>query len=119
MTVGRGQGDVGRRRRAIPPLRAGRGARSGCEELIALYDRGMREPLALACQTSAAFAQNGETAARRAWTSEWSFDKEDRELEHQLVFGGVLDFDELARASRASPRTPTRSGTSCSRRKPE
>jgi exodeoxyribonuclease V gamma subunit len=71
-------------------------ARRRLAELIALYDRGMREPLAVACQTSAAFVAHGEAVARRTWTSEWGIDKEDRELEHQLVFGGVLDFDDLA-----------------------
>jgi exodeoxyribonuclease V gamma subunit len=93
VTVGRGQGE------AVVVARAGpigaAEARDELSNLLRLYDRGMREPLALACQTSAAFAKNGDIAARRTWTSEWGFDKEDRELEHQLVFGGVLDFDEL------------------------
>jgi exodeoxyribonuclease V gamma subunit len=69
--------------------------------LVDLYDRGMREPLPLACLTSAAYAEaaaagaNAEAAARKAWESEWSFDKEDRELDHQLVHGGVLTLGEL------------------------
>jgi exodeoxyribonuclease V gamma subunit len=69
---------------------------------VDLYDRGMREPLPLYCLTSAAYAEaavaGGEPldAGRRAWTSEWKFDKEDRELEHQLVLGGVLAFEQLS-----------------------
>ena len=35
------------------------------------------------------------TAAEKAWTSEWTFDKEDKDLEHQLVLGGVVGFDQL------------------------
>jgi exodeoxyribonuclease V gamma subunit len=61
----------------------------------------MREPLPLYCLSSAAFAiaavsgDDPVRAARDAWTSGWNFDKEDRELEHQLVLGGVRTFDEL------------------------
>ncbi|HWH12848.1 MAG TPA: exodeoxyribonuclease V subunit gamma [Solirubrobacteraceae bacterium] len=74
------------------------------ESVVELYDRGMSEPLTLYCQTSAAYAEavaidrNPITAARKAWTSEWNFDHEDRELEHQLVLGGVRPFDELPAA---------------------
>ncbi|HEX8157437.1 MAG TPA: exodeoxyribonuclease V subunit gamma [Solirubrobacteraceae bacterium] len=69
--------------------------------LMDLYDRGMREPLALYCATSAAYAQAAAAgvdplmASRRAWTSEWNFDREDKEPEHQLVLSGVRTFDEL------------------------
>jgi hypothetical protein len=61
----------------------------------------MREPLPLYSATSAAYADaaagghNAAAAARKAWKSEWNFDKEDKELEHQFVLGGVLDFDDL------------------------
>ena len=61
--------------------------------LLDLYDRGMREPLPLACDTSAAYAQavaagaDGEAAAREAWETVWRYDKEDREPEHLLVYG--------------------------------
>ncbi|MEN3284720.1 MAG: exodeoxyribonuclease gamma subunit [Solirubrobacteraceae bacterium] len=70
---------------------------------VDLYDRGMREPLPLACMASAAYAQartagkDAEAAGRRAWESAWNFPKEDAELEHQLVLGGVLTFDEWTR----------------------
>ena len=69
--------------------------------LVALHDQGMREPLPIACMTSAAYARtlraggDARKAAAREWTSEWSYPKEDQDLEHQLVFGGVLDFDAL------------------------
>jgi exodeoxyribonuclease V gamma subunit len=69
--------------------------------LMDLYDRGMRAPLALYCATSAAYAdavRNGGdpiAAGSDAWSSGFNFDKEDKELEHQLVLGGVLTFDDL------------------------
>ncbi|MGH2950068.1 MAG: exodeoxyribonuclease V subunit gamma, partial [Solirubrobacteraceae bacterium] len=63
--------------------------------LLDLYDRGMREPLPIACMASAAYAHEGEAAARAAWQSSWSYDKEDREPEHQLVYGGVRPFADL------------------------
>jgi exodeoxyribonuclease V gamma subunit len=68
--------------------------------LVDLYDRGMREPLPLACMASAAYAEaktagkDAEAAGRRAWESGWNFPKEDAEHEHQLVLGRVLTFDE-------------------------
>jgi exodeoxyribonuclease V gamma subunit len=71
-------------------------------KLVDLYDRGMREPLPLACMTSAAYAAavfsgaDADKAARNEWESGWNFPKEDAELEHQLVLGGVLSFDERA-----------------------
>ena len=83
-----------------PAVRAER-AREPLATLIDLYDRGMREPLPLACMTSAAYAaaahQGGDAdkAACAAWESGWNFPKEDAELEHQLVRGAISSFDEL------------------------
>lgn len=82
---------AGRRRAALGHLAA----------IVDLYDRGMREPLPLYCATSAAYAKaavanrDPVAAGRGAWTSAWKFDKEDKELEHQLVLDGVRTFDEL------------------------
>jgi exodeoxyribonuclease V gamma subunit len=92
----------------IPAL--GRDAVSRGEKAVALLAglarlraRGMREPLPIPCLTAAAYAAArspldpgaGRDAAARAWTSEWSFDREDREPEHLLAFGGELTIDEL------------------------
>jgi exodeoxyribonuclease V gamma subunit len=84
----------------IPPLGedAETRRRAALEQLatvIDLYDRGMREPLPLACDTSAAYAEHGETAAGRAWTSTFEWDKEDRDPEHVLVYGGQIGFEQL------------------------
>ena len=91
----------------IPDLAAD-AAHARLATLVDLYDRGMREPLPLACLTSAAYAEaaaageNATAAARRAWESRWNYPREDAELEHQLVLGGVRTFDELvAQAPRA------------------
>ncbi|HEU0315856.1 MAG TPA: hypothetical protein VFR49_00925, partial [Solirubrobacteraceae bacterium] len=107
-TVGRHPGQA---RLLIARLRAPGGPDRGAwaldqlTALVDLFDRGMREPLPLYCATSGAFAEaeatgrDGISAARAAWTSAWNFDREDRELEHQLVLGGVLGFDELPGAA--------------------
>ncbi len=63
--------------------------------VLDLYDRGMREPLPLACETSAAYAQHGELAAGKAWTSTFDYDKEDRQPEHLLVYGAQIPFEQL------------------------
>ena len=87
-------------------------AREQLATLVDLYDRGMREPLPLACMTSAAYAQaafagtDAEKAGRNAWESGWKFPNEDADLEHQLVRGGILAFDELT----AEPPRPDEEG---------
>jgi exodeoxyribonuclease V gamma subunit len=76
-------------------------ARAQLEALIDLRDRGLREPLPLFCATSAAYAaaavsgQDPVAAAEREWRTEWQFDREDREPEHQYVLGGVRTLSEL------------------------
>jgi exodeoxyribonuclease V gamma subunit len=75
--------------------------------LLDLYDRGMREPLPLACETSAAYAHaalRGEDAvgaARGAWETEFRYEKEDRQPEHLLAYGDALP---LARLLAEPPR---------------
>jgi exodeoxyribonuclease V gamma subunit len=72
--------------------------------LVDLRDRGLREPLPLACDASAAYAralrEGGDpmAAGRAAWESGFAFDKEDRQPEHQLALGGVRTFAELLAA---------------------
>jgi exodeoxyribonuclease V gamma subunit len=74
--------------------------------LVALHDAGMREPLPIACMTSAAYARalkaGGDPvkAATQEWESGWRFPKEDQELEHQLVLGRVLTCEELLHDTR-------------------
>jgi exodeoxyribonuclease V gamma subunit len=74
--------------------------------LVALHDAGLREPLPIACLTSAAYARalkaGGDPvkAATSEWESGWRFPKEDQELEHQLVLGRVLRCEELLRDTR-------------------
>jgi exodeoxyribonuclease V gamma subunit len=79
-------------------------ARQQLELLIDLYDRGMREPLPIACDTSAAYAAavargaDAVEAARRHWESDYDRDREDREPEHRLAFGTALSLAELMQA---------------------
>jgi exodeoxyribonuclease V gamma subunit len=69
--------------------------------LADLRDRGLREPLPLACLASAAYARaardgrDGARAARAKWASGFRPDGEDEQREHRLVFGGALPFDAL------------------------
>jgi exodeoxyribonuclease V gamma subunit len=106
VTVGRAGGDATVMVARIAPLGTdgesrAHAARAQLALLVDLYGRGMREPLPLYCLSSAAYAEatlagrDPVAAGRQAWTSGWLFDKEDRELEHQLVLGGVRVFDEL------------------------
>jgi len=90
----------------IPPVGEDRASRSraALEQLavlIDLYDRGMREPLPLSSDASAAYAraaaggQDGTDAADKAWTSTFDYPKEDRAPEHVLVYGREISLSEL------------------------
>jgi exodeoxyribonuclease V gamma subunit len=75
-------------------------ARRHLHELVALYDRGMCEPLPIACATSAAYAEavrddeDAAEAAAKAWVGDrFGGDRDDDE--HVLVYGGRVDFDVL------------------------
>lgn len=104
-TVGRGEGDDVRIARVAPLAgdASQRAAIAGRELalLVDLYDRGMREPLPIFCLTSAAYAEAAAGGrdpvpdAQAQWETDWSREREDRELEHQLTLGGVLPFAEL------------------------
>jgi exodeoxyribonuclease V gamma subunit len=70
---------------------------------VDLYDRGMCEPLPVACATSAAYAEavRRRRDPRSAMTKVWEsgkFPGEDRDPEHVLVHGGSLGLDELLAA---------------------
>lgn len=105
-TVGRGQGRDDVRTARIGALGSDAAqrratARAQLQILMDLYDQGLREPLPLFCMTSAAYAeaaragQDAVAAATEQWETEWNFDKEDREAEHQMAFGGALTFAEV------------------------
>jgi exodeoxyribonuclease V gamma subunit len=90
----------------IPPLATDTETRrhnalTELEVLVDLFDRGMREPLPMACETTAAYAQaaargeDPQDAAAHVWASSFTFGKEDREPEHVLVRGGVATLSEL------------------------
>jgi exodeoxyribonuclease V gamma subunit len=59
----------------------------------------MREPLPLSCDASAAYAQGGEAAANKAWTSDFDYPKEDRQAEHVLVYGSAIPLSDLLEPS--------------------
>ncbi|WP_445151613.1 exodeoxyribonuclease V subunit gamma [Baekduia sp. Peel2402] len=89
----------------VPPLDApGRQdqAIALLQVLVDLYDRGMREPLPLYAETSAAYASGGragETLARKAWTTPFGgMPFEDRDDDHVLVLGPNAPFDTLLEA---------------------
>lgn len=100
----------------IAPLAATANERRDCARaqlatLVDLYDRGMREPLPLACLASAAYARaaargkDPQPAARKQWESAFAFEGEDRQREHEIAFGGVVAFaDLLARPPRDDER---------------
>jgi exodeoxyribonuclease V gamma subunit len=115
-TIGRAAGANDVRIAVLGPLAGRPQARAEVaiaqlEAMIDLYDRGMREPLPIFCQTSAAYAeaaasgQDPVEAAGQEWKSGWKFDREDRELEHLLVLGGELAFDQLLAIEPAADET--------------
>jgi exodeoxyribonuclease V gamma subunit len=109
VVIGRGRSGPGRAGvtvARIPPLAETAEARreralAHLAVLVDLYDRGMREPLPLACEASAAYAQavaggeDGAAAAREAWETAFRYDKEDRQPEHLLVYGDAVPFARL------------------------
>jgi exodeoxyribonuclease V gamma subunit len=87
------------------PASRSRAALEQLAVLIDLYDRGMREPLPLSSDASAAYAraaadgQDGTDAADKAWTSTFDYPKEDRAPEHVLVYGGEISLSTLLEPS--------------------
>jgi exodeoxyribonuclease V gamma subunit len=70
--------------------------------VIDLRDRGMRAPLPMFCATSYEYAHAvcegdpfPQEQAERSWTSEFNWDKEDKNPEHVLVLGGIRTFEDL------------------------
>ncbi|HEX2412075.1 MAG TPA: exodeoxyribonuclease V subunit gamma [Solirubrobacteraceae bacterium] len=100
ITIGRGSGDDAVAVARLAPMPADQAA-AHLADLVELYDRGMCEPLPLTCSSGAAYAraafraEDAVAAGRREWESAFAWDREDRDLEHLLAFGGVLSFDEL------------------------
>jgi len=105
-TIGRGQGRNDVRTARIEtlgsdPAQRLAAARTQLQIVMSLYDQGMREPLPVFCLTSAAYAeaaragQDAVAAATHQWETEWNFEKEDREAEHQMAFGGVLTIADV------------------------
>ncbi len=97
----------------IAPLAAsveerGEIARGYLATLVDLHDRGLREPLPLACLSAAAYARaaatgkDPEQAARKQWESAFRFDGEDAQPEHELVFGTGTPFADLLAAAPAA-----------------
>ena len=65
----------------------------------------MCEPLPLACRASGAWAEaaragrDRQLAGAKLWESTWERAGEDKDLEHQLVLGGVMPFAALLEAA--------------------
>lgn len=82
---------------------AGRSAEAlAClEALVDLYRRGMREPLPLFCETSAAYAaaaregKDGFAAAGKKFDNGWKFDGEIEDAEHRFVLGDIGSLDAV------------------------
>ncbi len=105
-TIGRARSGPGAAMIRIPALGADAGSRrelalGHLETFVDLYDRGMREPVPLACSTAAAYAQAARagddalSAARAAWESGFRSYGEDALPEHQLVYGGICRIETL------------------------
>jgi exodeoxyribonuclease V gamma subunit len=110
VTIGRARREASRTRRVtvttIPPLLPQGSVEERrlhaiglLDDLVALYRLGMREPLPLYAETSAAYASGGraaQTLARKAWTTPFGdAAHEDRDEEHVLVLGPGTAFDDL------------------------
>jgi exodeoxyribonuclease V gamma subunit len=103
VTVGRAMAGADDARLTIARIRpvGAERARHHLTELVDLYDRGMREPLPLACQTAAAYAAaagaggDAVVAARRQWESSYGAEGENGDPAHRLVFGGVVKLERL------------------------
>ncbi len=98
VTVGRGGQGAAAIVSRVGPL-VPEDARRELEQLVDLFDRGQREPLPMACVSSAAYAAatDGDpaAAAAKAWTSTFGWDKEDRDPEHVRVWGEETPFARL------------------------
>lgn len=97
VTIGRGGGGAAALVSRVGPVPP-EDARRLLEEVVDLFDRGQRAPLPLACVTSEAYAAaTGDpvAAARKAWTSTFGWDKEDKDPEHVRVWGPDTPFDAL------------------------
>ena len=74
-------------------------------DLVALRDEGMRRPLPLPVDAGRRYAEvigagnapdEAQVEAGKYWTSSFDWDKEDRDPEHVLAFGGELTIEQLA-----------------------
>jgi exonuclease V gamma subunit len=77
-------------------------ARAELERLLALRAEGLLRPLPLPCLSAEVYAaaslstdEDPLAAARKAWTSTFNVTREDLEPEHQLAWGGELDFQAM------------------------
>jgi len=98
-----GRGEPGKPRSAtFGPLNQAT-ATTYLEQLVELYDQGLREPLPLPLKTSFAYAEAAAkleeddralVAARRAWVSA-KFPGEDVDASHTLLWGAAAPFDQV------------------------
>jgi len=103
VTIGRaakGPGCAVARIPALAPDAAGRRTVATAEltRLVELFRRGLREPLPLACKTSAAWAGGGANPAKAAaqeWDSAYNRPGEGADAEHRLVLGGIVAFEAV------------------------